>query len=890
MIFPPRTQLAYFQVMVLFFGVIPCGVTMADSNYDTWTKDSSNHLTLGVNDGAAKDPDGDGIANILEYILGGVPNGAGSSNTNILPKITISAQRATFSYIRDQRSLQDTSQAVNWSSSPGGPWNEVVIPPASAGSVTVQKDSPRAGVDTVVVVLAESVPAVPKIFARLKTSYNVVTISGETYAGSVVSSNRTGQWYLNGNIVSGETGISFTIPYTVNPGDVISQQGSNSLVVPALDYYVDAISGSDTNNGTSIGTPYSTLTPLTQKGNLGGKSIGIKSGTTLYSRLAVAGGDIRVTSYGGGQTPIIDCRDTISGFTKTAGYTSIYQKTVALPGDSKVMGNAWEDSRMLKQVSSLEACDATPGSCYVTSWAAASATLYLNTTASSDPGTNGKVYRYSARSNGIQLTGTNARVTNIRTIGNGHQDGGIVAYGTGAVIDGVRCDDGSRQSSLFAPNVTIKNSYFYRGRNDLEDASANGAIIYAPTITGTSVSVENTTFEQGDGGAFTGISGHGSPGNQLFASVTYKNCKWLGCSVESGMNATDGQVVSPVFVNCNVGFGMDVAGGTMTLSNGSGTINRLIQCLAGGTVNSNNGKYSIPVLGQAASVGFYRTDSTSLNVNLNINGDELYIQNAPVANADVIYQQKGNISVQNMKIGPALAVPMTYVLYAGFSDGTATYTGSNNKFPLGSRFYLNGTTYQTLAEWQAAGHDLTSTTQPMPAIVSQDNFNRADQNLDVSWTRVDGAAAQAAVRSNQMATLGVTNTFYRRASLSSSNQWVRFTTGTANGSGSFVVLHALNSKNWIGLDWSNTTWRLSKRVNDVMTYQTFGTTSVVPSAGQDVIFAIRNNVGYLYVNGRLLSRADMDTALGGNTGVGVVSQDTARNPWIDNFSCGILDP
>ena len=77
------------------------------SGYDVWAGTNS------VSDGSPEgDPDGDGIKNILEYVLGGDPR---KSSTAFLPKGTIDGTDLVLTYKRSDDSETDTTQAGQWS-------------------------------------------------------------------------------------------------------------------------------------------------------------------------------------------------------------------------------------------------------------------------------------------------------------------------------------------------------------------------------------------------------------------------------------------------------------------------------------------------------------------------------------------------------------------------------------------------------------------------------------------------------------------------------------------------------------------------------------------------------------------------------------------------------
>ena len=114
---------------------------IAPSGYAAWSLDPANGLTEGVNDGENDDPDNDGVSNLLEYVLGGIPAGAGSSDPSILPVQTLTATDLELAFNRSTASLGDVSVHVETSTdlsiwTPGP-----VI--TDTGAVTVQ--IPRAG-------------------------------------------------------------------------------------------------------------------------------------------------------------------------------------------------------------------------------------------------------------------------------------------------------------------------------------------------------------------------------------------------------------------------------------------------------------------------------------------------------------------------------------------------------------------------------------------------------------------------------------------------------------------------------------------------------------------------------------------------------------------------
>jgi hypothetical protein len=655
-------------------------------------------------------------------------------------------------------------------------------------------------------------------------------------------------------------------------------------------YFIDIVAGNDANDGRTPATAFASFSPLGSVGSLRGKIISLARGSNWKATLTLTADDVSITAHGAGVDPVIDCRETISSFAKTSGRTNVYEAAISLPGDSKIMGNVWADALTLTQVTSLALCDSTPGSSYVANWAASSTTLYVHAPASAVPISDGKTYRYSARASAVIGTGARNHVSCLKTIGNAHQDGSIRLTGINSIWSNCRLEDGCRHAALAGVGASLSDLYFYRGRNDLESlGTANSFVCNQPTTLGESFSTLRCTFDGGDTPYFTGPYGHGSSSSQIFASMIHTSPVFINMYSCGTANALDYRHVNPVFTNCQQGAVMAATGTAYTCSGGTGTLNQMAEAGFASTINSTNNNLTVPLLG-GVNVGFYRVNSATGDVALNISGDVLSISNCGVSNAQIIRHQRGAVSVQNSTFGPALAAAVDDVLVAGFSGGTATYVGSNNVFPIGARFQLNGVTYDTLALWQAAGYDAGSTSQPMPATVSEDDFTRADENLEVTnWTRVGGSAAQAAVRSNQLACIGSTQTLYRR-SLASADHWIRFTVANVSGTANpFVVLRASDQNNWVGIRWTAAGWVFGKCIAGTVTVSG-ASAGPVPAVSDDVIFAVRGDKYWIYINGRQINRgtAMSATAIGSNTGVGVVCRGGIYNPFIDNFTSGIL--
>lgn len=119
------------------------------------------------------------------------------------------------------------------------------------------------------------------------------------------------------------TGVS----YTCNNGMWGANSGGAASALPS--YYVDNIGGSDSNNGTSIATPFASVshaeTVLCALTSPAGKIVALKVGDEFHETLTTAcsgtiNSPLTYTSYGSGTQPIISASDNLTGsWTQGAG-------------------------------------------------------------------------------------------------------------------------------------------------------------------------------------------------------------------------------------------------------------------------------------------------------------------------------------------------------------------------------------------------------------------------------------------------------------------------------------------------------------------------------------------------------------------------------------------
>lgn len=138
------------------------------SGYKQWA--TANSLTAGVNDAPDFDADLDGVANVLEYILGGNPI---SANPSILPTAVATGANFEFSFNRTDASEPNTVLTFQWSTDLQS-WNDVTVGAAGSAAngqgvvVQVDEGTPTSNPDAVKVSVPKTNSTTGKIFGRLR--------------------------------------------------------------------------------------------------------------------------------------------------------------------------------------------------------------------------------------------------------------------------------------------------------------------------------------------------------------------------------------------------------------------------------------------------------------------------------------------------------------------------------------------------------------------------------------------------------------------------------------------------------------------------------------------------------------------------------------------------
>jgi hypothetical protein len=238
----------------------------------------------------------------------------------------------------------------------------------------------------------------------------------------------------------GEAGLPGSAGET-GPAGPAGQRGDIGPVGPSggapQDWFVDSLAGSDSNDGRSVVTAFSTLSKLQSSIIATGSVIHLARGSLWREELALLPPGSEVRAYGVGPRPIIDGADVApnASFQKTAGLTNVYQiswtHTFSEDG-GKTAHRAWENGTRLQRTLDLASCDSTPGSFYAgIPTAGGPDIIYVHASDHSDVSANAKIYELTRRRWAIQLYAyrNHAFVYSVHTRRNAHADGSLAVDG-----------------------------------------------------------------------------------------------------------------------------------------------------------------------------------------------------------------------------------------------------------------------------------------------------------------------------------------------------------------------------------------------------------------------------------------------------------------------------
>lgn len=176
-------------------------------------------------------------------------------------------------------------------------------------------------------------------------------------------------------------------------GSVLSQR-----VLEAYSWHIDQASGNDSSSGRMWNAPLKTVAAWAAKTKRAGEVTGVARGSVWHETITCGYNYMGLIAYGVGAKPLFDQSDPLSGWTKTDGYTYIYQADRTVE-PTRPHVELWEDAVRMPLAADLATLDTTAGDYWFDS--TAPTTVYVHATGDGNPATNGKLYEYNARSYGI---------------------------------------------------------------------------------------------------------------------------------------------------------------------------------------------------------------------------------------------------------------------------------------------------------------------------------------------------------------------------------------------------------------------------------------------------------------------------------------------------------
>ena len=418
---------------------------------------------------------------------------------------------------------------------------------------------------------------------------------------------------------------------------------------------------------------------------------------TGAEQLTISHNNVALAAYGSGARPIIDASNVMTGWSKTAGQTYVYQITCTPEWATANYLNVWEDDAFLVRAASLAACDSTPGS-YYPSAATGTITLYVHASDDGDPASNGKTYDYSHRKYSINAANTGITgilINGIHTRRNLEENGSIFIYKQSTVVNCLIAD-GSRHNlyigeGSYLAGTTLRNAYYGAGSYSL-------LVCYSATGTGLGFTCENCTCENTKGGIDglgTGFYGHVTSGS--LGPVVYRNiaASALNYALDSHTSYTSLSIETLDAGNCAYGINAVVSLTVSGFTHSIDTNKRGLLLAAGITLTMSDSTTTL--VGTYASAHIY---AAGAGTTVNVQNCTFIDNNAQ----SIIYMLAtgGSIYCRNCTF-QAVTRPFNVA-------ATGAVDSDYNRFTDDVAPILNGVTYTTLALWQAGtGNDLHST-------------------------------------------------------------------------------------------------------------------------------------------------------------------------------------
>lgn len=277
---------------------------------------------------------------------------------------------------------------------------------------------------------------------------------------------------------------------------------------PAPTYYVDSVGGDDLNDGRSQSSPLATLAAA--------EAVAADSTTIALAR----GGKWRetldlsaltsaaVVAWGTGEPPVVDGSDVVDSWTVHGTHANVYEASVAHDSSGSSRLRVFEDDEELTRVDDAATCQSTPGSFVdVRGSDASPVTVQIHPTDSADPTSNGSIYEVTVRNDCIRL-GDNAHMSGGVQVQRAISNNGALVVGEDADVSAVLSVDGTKHS-MFVNEGAVADLCFMDSDDTTSDEPSNSFLVF---------------FESGDISAHTALAeraffGSGVPGTRVDNNV-----------------------------------------------------------------------------------------------------------------------------------------------------------------------------------------------------------------------------------------------------------------------------------------------------------------------------------------------------------------------------------
>jgi hypothetical protein len=456
--------------------------------------------------------------------------------------------------------------------------------------------------------------------------------------------------------------------------------------------------GSDTNDGLWSGSAKATWADTDADYTLiEGDSVGLETDDTFSETITAPVDGLKVVAFGSGARPLIKCDDVIANasFVKTGGRTNVYEvvlNPVIYAPDAEWPG-LYIDGVRAAFVTDLATCDSTAGSCHVASPfdGTTPITLYVHSTGSTDPTTDGKLYEAPVRSRSIDFYDSeNCIVRGIKTRRN---------YGSYGLTLGRNCHaydceaiEGNTHNCFLRSGASwnggiIKDAYHHNQSPTLFiafDTNPTDGVYLR------NAAISMTTYNANLLGAYM----HTGAGSFPFFNIeggTFDNCGQPISAANCDLLTVDGSVLTNFVTGFKVACNSTFNNLSMSLPKSGGIIG--LSDLAGITVVVDGLTWNGTSTGNLRSVhnntDFSLVNSTLTGIQTALRGTGTG-QRWTMRNCQFI----GGLGTTVLTLPAGSELDIDYNDYGG---ATGVWT-------------LGGTTYNTLAEWQnATGQDLHST-------------------------------------------------------------------------------------------------------------------------------------------------------------------------------------